>query len=342
MKTIKIIFTNLIILFSSILLIEIFFGSWFKDVNFGYSIREIRNIKIPMSVKFEGKKYDYFFKRNNYGFIGEQINPKDIKILFLGGSTGEEMFKPQEFTIVGRINDKLLKDNINLKIINASKSGKSTRGHVNDFKYWFPKIKNFNPKIVIFYTGVNDSLLELPDHFDLVIKDKFFDKLEDYFKNNSIFYYLKKKIQNKYFNKIRKHYGLVQNDLYKNYEFISYDKANEKYSDLELNKNNKNVINNFAKNLENLNEIMINRKIIPIFITQIKFDGLGSHNLFLINEYLKKFCKKNNYKIIKLDEMNYILDDKDFYDDVHTTIKGSKKISDLIYLRLKEILKKLT
>ena len=40
--------------------------------------------------------------------------------------------------------------------------------------------------------------------------------------------------------------------------------------------------------------------------------------------------------------MNYILDDKDFYDDVHTTIKGSKKISDLIYLRLKEILKKLT
>ena len=87
---------------------------------------------------------------------------------------------------------------------------------------------------------------------------------------------------------------------------------------------------------------MIDRKIIPIFITQIKFDGLGSHNLFLINEYLKKFCKKNNYKIIKLDEMNYILDDKDFYDDVHTTIKGSKKISDLIYLRLKEILKKLT
>ena len=40
-----------------------------------------------MSVKFDGKKYDYFFKRNSLGFIGEEINPEEIKIIFLGGST---------------------------------------------------------------------------------------------------------------------------------------------------------------------------------------------------------------------------------------------------------------
>ena len=37
--------------------------------------------------------------------------------------------------------------------------------------------------------------------------------------------------------------------------------------------------------------------------------------------------------------MNFKLDDKDFYDHVHTTVKGSKKISNLIYSDLKKYLK---
>ena len=41
----------------------------------------------------------------------------------------------------------------------------------------------------------------------------------------------------------------------------------------------------------------------PIFITQIKYDGISDYNLYLVNKYLKKFCKENNYEIIKLDEM---------------------------------------
>ena len=36
--------------------------------------------------------------------------------------------------------------------------------------------------------------------------------------------------------------------------------------------------------------------------------------------------------------MNFKLDNKDFYDQVHTTIKGSKKITNLIYSDLKEYL----
>ena len=339
MKSAKVIFLNLIILIFLIILIEIFFGSWFKKNNFGYSVRDIRNIKIPMSVKFEGKKYEYFFKRNNYGFIGENIKPENIEILFLGGSTGEEMFKPREYSIVEKLNNKLSKDNINLKIINASKGGKSTRGYVNDLRYWFPKIENFNPKFLIFYTGINDASLEIPDHFDLVIKDKLIDKLEDYFKNNSIFYFLKKQIQNKYFNKIRKHYGLVKEDLYNNYDLINYNKAIKKYSNLEKNEKNLNVLSNFPQNLENLKDIITKEKFIPIFITQIGFDGLGNYNLYLVNEFLKKFCVENNYMIIKLDEMNYKLDEKDFYDNVHTTIRGSEKISNLIYSDLKKFLK---
>ena len=335
----KLITFNIFIFIFLVILIELIFGNWLKSENFGFSIRELRNVNIPMSVKYDQKKYDYNFKRNNYGFIGEEINPKDIKIVFMGGSTGEEMFKPYEYSIVGLLNSKFKEDEINIKITNASKGGKSTRGYVNDFLYWFPKIKDFNPNTYIFYTGLNDSSLSLPDHYDQVIKENTYSKLEDYIKNNSIFYEFKKKIELKYFSKIRKYYGLEEKNLYDNFELINYKAAMLKFSKKKIDDEMLIKIENFSKNLENLKYIIDKKRLNPIFITQIQYNGIDNHSLFVINEYLKDFCKKNNYKIIKLDEMNFKLDDKDFYDHVHTTVKGSKKISNLIYSDLKKYLK---
>ena len=208
MKYIKLISINSFIFFLLIIIFELIFGNWFKENNFGYSARELRNIEIPMSVKYGGKNYNYTFKRNNFGFIGEDIDPEKIKILFLGGSTGEQMYIPGKFSIVGQLNKKLNIEKQDLKIINASKGGKSTRGYVNDFVKWFPKVEKLKPEIVIFYTGLNDSTLKLPHHFDELDRKVFFEKLEDFFKNNSIIYKFKKKIENKYFNPLRVYYGL--------------------------------------------------------------------------------------------------------------------------------------
>ena len=116
MKFAKIFLTNLIVLVSGLIVVEIFFGSWFKSNNFGLAIRELRNVSIPISVKLDKKKYNYIFKRNNLGFIGEEIDSIDIKILFLGGSTGEEMFKPPKYRIVDQINSFLIMDKIDMKI----------------------------------------------------------------------------------------------------------------------------------------------------------------------------------------------------------------------------------
>ena len=187
MKISKIISLNLLIFIIGLLILELIFGSWFKKDSFGYAIRDQRNVKIPISVKYDQKKYNYFFERNDLGFIGDEIDPKEIDVVFLGGSTGEEMFIPPKYRIVDQLNLKLKKDDFDIKIINASKGGKSTRGYVNDFKYWFPKIESFKPKIVIFYIGVNDSALDVPKHFDNVERFKFSERAEDYIKNNSIF-----------------------------------------------------------------------------------------------------------------------------------------------------------
>ena len=54
----------------------------------------------------------------------------------------------------------------------------------------------------------------------------------------------------------------------------------------------KKLLSQFEKRLEVLDFYIIKYQIIPVFITQINFDGLSNYNLYLINEKLKEFCKK--------------------------------------------------
>ena len=284
------------------------------------------------------KKYTFYYKRNFYGFRGDEVDPQNIKIVFLGGSTGNQRVTPENLTIVGLLNKKFNNDGYNFKIYNASTDGKSTKGYVNDFKYWFPKIPNFNPKIVIFYTGINDSSLLHDEKFDTPWRESNFEKFRDYIKNNSKTVELIKKIKFKYFVRLKKEYGLknVGTNLYNNFNYINYQDAKK----MHLNKiPNKLLVNQFEIKLNSLNFYIKKYNIIPIFITQIKYDGLSDYNLYLINEKLKEFCKNKNYNIIKLDEKIISLEKKTFFDTMHTLIKGNKVIINKIHLDLLNIFK---
>ena len=48
---------------------------------------------------------------------------------------------------------------------------------------------------------------------------------------------------------------------------------------------------------------------------------------------INKFALENNYFLIPLDEM-IVFNKDDFFDPIHTTPKGSKKIADSIYPQL--------
>jgi hypothetical protein len=337
-KYLKIIYVNFIVLFSLILIFEIFFGYWFKKNNFGFFMRHERQKQNYYETIHDEKKYTFYYKRNFYGFRGDEVNPKDMKIIFLGGSTGNQRVTPENLTIVGLLNEKIKNKGYDFKIYNASTDGKSTKGYLNDFKYWFPKIPNFNPKIVIFYTGINDSNIQHDEKFDIPWRESNFEKFRDYFKNNSKTVELIKKIKFKYFIKLKKEYGLknIGADLYNDFNYINYRDAQK----IHLNKvPNKLLLSQFEKKLNSLNFYIKKYKIIPIFITQIKFDGLSDYNLYSINERLKEFCQKNNYDIIKLDEKIISLEKKTFFDTMHTLIKGNKTIVDKIYLDLFNIFK---
>tara|TARA_B110000971_G_C19947880_1_gene471892 strand:+ start:171 stop:1199 length:1029 start_codon:yes stop_codon:yes gene_type:complete len=335
---IKIITYNIFFIFILIIFFEVFFGYFLKNNNFGYIMRSERQKNQIYEVIHNNIKYRYKYKRNFYGFRGDEIDPSEIKIVFEGGSTGNQKFTPEELIIVGLLNKKLKDFDKDIKIINASTDGKTTRGYVNDFIHWFSKLKNFNPEYVIFYTGINDSNLLQPRKFDIPWREDRLSKIRDYFKNNSKSYELIKKFQFNFFleNNIRKEYGItkINKNLYKNYEYINYKKASEihkNYNDIKL-------INQFAERLETLKYYIAKLNVTPIFITQIEYNGLSNNKLYVINEYLKKFCKENGYSIIKLDELINNLEINSFYDYMHTTPRGSITIANKIYPELIKIL----
>ena len=339
MKIIKILFINCIIFLSLIFIFEIFFGYWFSKNNFGYIMRFERQKQILYETIHDEKKRKFFYRRNFYGFRGEDVDPKDMKIIFLGGSTGNQRVTPENLTIVGLLNSKLHKDGYNFKIYNGSTDGKSTKGYINDFKYWFPKIPNFNPKIVIFYTGINDSNKSHDEKFDNPWRESNYEKFTDYIKNSSKIVELVKKVKFKYIIKLKKEYGLttVSKELYKNFDYINYNQAKKIYNNRIPDEM---LLRQFEKKLDTLDFYILKYKIIPIFITQIGYEGLSNYNLYLINEKLKEFCKKKKYNIIKLDEKIVSLEKKTFFDPIHTLIKGNKIITNKIYLDLINIIKK--
>ncbi len=279
--------------------------------------------------------------------MDENIEPRDIKIVFEGGSTGDETPLPEKLTIVGNLNRLLENIDAKLLVANASVNGKSTKGYINDFKFWFPQLNNFRPKVVIFYSGHNDADV-LSDYnlknnnFEIDIENKTFreGKLEniiDYIVNNSFFISKTKQIKNVYLDmdKEKVVYDLNKKELYKNFKYVDYDEAKYLYDQREMNIRQEKTLLFYRKNLEELKYFLDKYVIIPIFVTQIKYDGLSSKRLYLINEETKKFANVNSYKIVKLDEI-YKPEVGDFFDDLHTTPKGSEKIANIIFNEIKE------
>lgn len=339
-KKVKIIFYNLFFLFILIIILESLLGHWLEKNNFGIHMRSERNKNWKTTSIFNDKEYSFFYKRNYYGFRGEEIDPSKIKIIFNGGSTSNQRYTPEDLTIVGKINEKMKKDNINYKIFNAGTNGKSLRGIIYDFKFWFSKIEELKPDVIILYLGINERTLAddiAQKNYDLRIKNNKTDQIKDYIKNNSFIYEKYIKIKNNYFPKSTSGYFLNTKNLYNEFKYTDYLAAKNKK--ITISETESKILKQINSRFSILNEFFLKNKIIPIIITQIEYNGLAEKKLFLVNEKLKEIAKKNNFYIIKLDEIA-IMEEGDFYDTVHTTPQGSERIANIIYPQLIKILKK--
>ena len=341
----KTLLTNFLIIFSFIVLIELIFGYWFDKYNFGPYMREHRMKNQPTIVNYNGEIYTYNYKRNYYGFRGDDIEPSNIEAIIVGGSAIAERYKPDEFTITEYLNKNLEKNNYDLKIVNAAIEAQSTVGIIYNFKHWFTKLENFSPKLILFYIGMND--ITIPENVNIEKRggdghvlnpDKtevFFDNI----KSRSFFYDSARIFKFKFLPRKNfiKYDGNIDPNLKDNFKYINYDTALKNY-DIELLKRKyETKINNYLSRVDIIYENSKKINSNPIFITSVRSHG-NTKLSFIFNYSLISHCEKKKYNCINLAKK---LEGKFNYwsDSTHTTKEGSEIIAGLITEDLIKIIK---
>ena len=344
----KIVLANFLVFLIIIAIMEIFFGNWFAKHSFGPYMREHRLKKNHVVLSYNNIQYDYYYKRNYHGFRGEEIDPAQIESVMIGGSTTDERYKPIKFSIAENLNVLLKKNGYNFKIINAGIEGQSTYGHIHNFKHWFPKLKNFSPKLYIFYIGLNDYSFE-PDQDKYsnynyeadgnLMNAEAIEVFFDTFKSNSFFYDKLRILKQKYYSTAKTVKYYHDSEKLKDLEYINYKQALELHDVEKLKLKHQIVISKYLNRVKILNSFVTKKNSTAVFINQVLATGNKNEKLFILNYSLIEYCKNTNMYCIDLAaELNGKY--KYWWDRHHTTGLGSKVVAETVINDLIKIIKR--
>jgi lysophospholipase L1-like esterase len=352
----KVICYNVLFFGVIILCVELCCGNWIIDDKINH-LHMLRNYDAQLDIRDLYKNREKAFihyRRDKYGFRGQYKSPALIDILTVGGSTTDQRAIGEGSTWQDLMVKYFEKDSISLSIVNAGIDGQSTVGHILNFDLWFKKIQELHPKYILFYIGINDFYIdksiqneEYTDGSSLIQRIKF----------NSFFYYLFTTISGMW--KVYGHETLLGHRLI-DFETIQWIKGPP------LQHNHENLMAERLEKYENRIKLLYKKSkefgSIPIFVTQyvkskkkekgelfylaktIEYDGYKvngvdiSKMMDLLNSRTIAVCKKQN--AICLDLASDIEFEKDdFYDYVHPSNKGTRKIAEYLKQQLSPYIK---
>lgn len=98
------------------------------------------------------------YVRDRYGLRDDCPSPAAIDILTVGGSTTDQRYLAQQSTYQAVMESELTRAaGARICVSNAGVDGQSTYGHLVAFRDWFPLIPGLKPKLFVFYIGINDA-----------------------------------------------------------------------------------------------------------------------------------------------------------------------------------------
>lgn len=165
----KVILANVALLVAGLALLELVFGSWFADVSPLYSFIKPRNVHKTYETPFPGQPKVSTYAVDQYGFRGLDNGLDEIFIVTVGGSTTDQKYIDDDFTFEAWLQKFFAADGRDVDIVSGGIDGQSTYGHLKNFPYWFEKLPTFSPRYILYYAGMNDFyiLRELPK-FDVM------------------------------------------------------------------------------------------------------------------------------------------------------------------------------
>ena len=369
--TIKIFCFNFFLLFILIIVCELVFGTWLKEKSIEQLwIPSNTSYKIDLKNIYENDSKYIEVEIDQYGFRGDYSSANKIDILTIGGSTTQQAYISDGYTWQDIIAENFKKNGQKISIVNAGVNGQSTFGHIKNFYEWFPLIPNLKPRYVLFYIGINDFYKHPDNDFDSFDLEKrslsFLNKLERY----SIFVKIYRTYRG---NVLANAYGL-KHDLNNSFDTSTWtSKPLLDSSDYDvLMKNNLDL---YEERLSLLFSLVKELGAKPIFVTQttrryllegpivkgeisnyvlhktidigdkylynkIRYNGVDKYYMMKnLNNRTIRFAESNGAIVIDLakDLQNEFDIYKDYYDAVHNTPSGTKKIGNYLYENLKII-----
>ncbi len=351
----KVIFTLIGLCFSlviGIVFLELLFGNWWNKDDW----RETRSLNIVRSFThdyridriYEGWGTTSTYIRDQYGLRGPCKEIDKINILTVGGSTTDQRFITEGLTWQDSLQKSLnTHHHPEACIANAGVDGHSTFGHIEAFKIWFPKIYELKPKIVLLYIGINDAGFRLAPFagFDTNHSDNE-SQLKTWLREKSALYGLLRLIRNAMLPKAKATYAEHTKHPFSLDEYIRTENTS---GALVLAEENKQA---FAKRLVYLLQQIKQMGSIPVCISQphlyvhssfgikkgvpfafeykgISYNGLDyDTSINLLNHEMATLCPAQGGFYIDASSETFL--PADFYDLVHMTPMGAKKLGQFI------------
>jgi hypothetical protein len=141
---------NLVLFVPAVTAFELMFGDWFAEY--------LPPISVDFDRKFEFEQQLYephglvSFVRDRYGLRGVRDRLDEIEVVTVGGST-----TIQRLITEGKTWQDVIRTLTGIPIANAGVEGLSSSGHVFAVVNWLHRIRNLHPQYYVHYVGVNDA-----------------------------------------------------------------------------------------------------------------------------------------------------------------------------------------
>lgn len=340
-RWIKIVALNLAFFALGIIGLELIFGTWLADKPLN-QLMIARNTEVYYAINGRAGSWTARYTNDEWGLRGSYPSVGDIDILTIGGSTTDERFIDDKETWQAVIQENFAKDGQSVHIASGGVDGQTTFGHLYSFGVWFDHIPNLKPKWVLAYIGANDQLVDEQRELNIAARDSL--SLKRTITDNSAIYRLFRVVR----GMIRaEQYGLNHNSEVPEGAWQTVPMPTNDLSPADQ----RNLID-YPKRLAALAKRIHEFGATPIFVTQplAHFHPVGDMLavrgdvdpkkytlLRKLNDALLASCDAIEAICIDL-ERELTFADHDFYDIVHNTPSGTRKIGDFLYGKLKPII----
>ena len=339
-KTSRLVGINLLVLLVLLAVVELTLGDWLFGPQFGALNVGFNTVRVEDDSPYYPVGTSVMYRRDEFGLRGDHGDPARITILAVGGSTTNDRAATEGDTWPDVLEQNLRAQGYDHVVANAGVDGHSTVGHIKAFELWFPNIPDLHPAYTLVYAGHNDrgvapGEVPLPDSLTSPSWSK---RFSNYIGSHSI-------IARTYRNLkgwiAAKRIGVTYGEVDTRAGDVTYVPVD--YANLDLDELAQSI-EAFGRRLEILNQMLLAFGTTPIFVTQPvglvreagrleEVEGSGAGRIYLemqrYNDRLLKFCREVGALCVDL-AGNLSFEASDFYDAIHTTPSGSRKIGEYL------------